>query len=67
MKNFRSIMWLLAVLAATAAVHAFLSFRGDVDRALVQRAALLDARPESVAQTMRSISLLFISFLTTAN
>ncbi len=43
MKNRRAILWLLAALIATSAIHLVLHFKGGMNRALVQRTHLLDS------------------------
>ena len=43
MRNRRSIMWLFVMLVFTLAVHAILTYRGDVSTALVQRTELAGA------------------------
>ena len=50
MRNRRAIAWLLLALFATIAAHVLLYYKGDLERALVQRRTLLDLSADGVSR-----------------
>lgn len=50
MKNRRAIVWLLLALSLTVVLHVLLSYKGDVNRALLQRTNLLESSAERASR-----------------